>query len=141
MTASGKSWSRQMTKPVENLLNWHNYRTNGLEPPKYLQDWLFQSVELWALGSPLNESFKIFDTMAERWERRNIELRKYAAMLGNRTISMKAKIIGQEVDKIRQGRRDCDEQLKAIDKIAGIPGSEKQKKQLIRILQGGDRDI
>jgi len=131
-----------MTKypPVENMMNLYNYQINGLEPPKHLQEWWLQSMELWALGSPLNESFKIFDTMAERWERRNIELCKYAAMLGNRTITMKARIIGKEVDKIRQGRFNCDEQLKAIDKIAKIPGSEKQKKQLIRILQG-DRDI
>lgn len=138
MTANGKSWSRQMTKPVENMMNLYNYQVNGLEPPKDLQDWWVQSVELWALGKALNEAFKIFDSHAERLERRNIELCKYAAMLGNFSVWKKADFIAKEVKKIRQGRRDCDEQLKAIDKIAKIPGS---RKQIIRILQGGDRDI
>ena len=131
-------WMMTKYPSVENLMNWHNYQTNGFEPPKYLQEWLWQSVELWALGKALNEAFQIFDSHAERLERRNIELIKYAAMLGNRSIWMKAKIIAQEVKKIRQDRRDLDEQLRVIDKLAKIPGS---RKQIIRILQRGDRDI
>ncbi len=127
-----------MTKPVENMMNLYNYQVNGLEPPKDLQEWWLQSVELWALGQKLNKSFQIFDNQAERRERRNIELIKYGDMLGNRSIWMKAKIIAQEVKKIRQDRRDVDEQLRVIDKLAKIPGS---RKQIIRILQGENRDI
>ncbi|MEI6267633.1 MAG: hypothetical protein WCP01_02045 [Methylococcaceae bacterium] len=129
-----------MTKypPVNNLMDLIDYQANGYEPPKDLQDWLLQVWEHWQSGQSLKDAFQIADSQAERRERRNIELCKYAAMLGNRSIWMKAKIIGQEVKKIRQGRRDCDEQLKAIDKIAKIPGS---RKQIIRILQGENRDI
>jgi len=129
-----------MTKyqSVENLMTLYNYQVNGFEPPKDLQEWWLHSLELWVLGLALNKAFQIGDNQAERRERRNIELIKYGDMLGNRSIWMKAKIIAQEVKKIRQDRRDVDEQLRVIDKLAKIPGS---RKQIIRILQGENRDI
>lgn len=120
---------------IENLNNLINYQANGYDVPKDLQEWLLQVWEHWQSGQSLKEAFGIFDNQAERRTRRNVELIKYAAMLGNRSTWMKANTIVDQVDLIRQNRRDVDEQLKAIDKIAKIPGSYKQ---LIRILKNGD---
>jgi hypothetical protein len=120
---------------VENLTALSHYFSNGNyhSVPLYLQEWVSQVAEDWSQGKSLPVAFQIFDTQSERRARRDFLLLEYAAMLGSsRSLWMKSKFIAKEVEKIRQNRRDISELLKAIDRIARIPGSQKQ---ILHILQ------
>ena len=112
-----------------------DYQSNGFEIPNDLQEWLIRVWERWQSGQCLSEAFEIFDSIAERRERRNIELIKYAAMLGNdRNEWEKAKNIAEQVKRIEQNRRDFDAQLKVINQIAKPPKSQKQIYRIIKNL-------
>lgn len=89
---------------------------------------LQDALDAWCNGICWNEAFGQPDAAENRRRRRDRLLQDYAAMLPQRGA---AAIISQEVQKIRQKRRQTSPMLEAIDRIYRLPETERQIRRLL----------
>lgn len=119
-----------MNKGCDNLLFLVSFLSSNKPLPTDLEKWYINCLERWQWGESLNDAFGISDNAAERRHRRNIELKTFAGTLHD---SQWANVgfIADEVSKVRQGRRQCNEIIKSIDAIYRIPESPRHIYRII----------